>query len=327
MTSTSLQLPVRGMICRPCEDAVCERLLHTRGVIDAQASYRKGTVTVEYDPDIVTQSALEQVLADTGYPVGERSVSGTVVDLLCLALAVLLAWGLPQLMGLIRVPQLTEHASLGYVFLIGLLTSTHCVGMCGGILLSQTTDAGAITGRSKRGAAASAAYNSGRVVSYTLAGAAFGAVGAIIPYTANVRSMVFTITGAFVLLIGLRIGGLLPGLRTLGAALPGACALPRRTKRRYAGRPFVIGLLTGLMPCGALSAMWMYAVSTGSAVQGALAMGVFALGTVPLLFLFGALQSFLPRGWMKYVVKGSAVLVIALGLSMLVKGLRLLIAL
>lgn len=52
-------------------------------------------------------------------------------------------------------------------------------------------------------------------------------------------------------------------------------------------------------------------------------MVVFSLGTVPLLFLFGALQSFLPRGWMKYIVKGSAVLVVTLGLSMLVKGIRL----
>ena len=57
--------------------------------------------------------------------------------------------------------------------------------------------------------------------------------------------------------------------------------------------------------------------------RGALVMLVFSLGTVPLLFLFGALQSFLPRGWMKYIVKGSAVLVVTLGLSMLVKGIRL----
>ena len=73
----------------------------------------------------------------------------------------------------------------------------------------------------------------------------------------------------------------------------------------------------------ALSAMWLYAMSSGSAARGALVMLVFSLGTVPLLFLFGALQSFLPRGWMKYIVKGSAVLVVTLGLSMLVKGIRL----
>lgn len=324
MTSTRLQLPVQGMICRPCEDAVCERLLHLRGVIDVQASYRKGTVIVDYDPDIVTQAALEQALADAGYPVGASSMSGMAIDLLCLVLAVLLAWGLPRLVGLVPAPALAGNASPGYLFLIGLLTGTHCVGMCGGILLAQTTDTGAVTGRSKRGAVASAAYNGGRVVSYTLAGAVFGAVGAVIPYTANVRSMVFTITGALVLLIGLHMSGALPQVAGLGELLPGACALPGTAKRRFAGRPFVIGLLTGLMPCGALSAMWMYAVSTGSAGKGALAMGAFALGTVPLLFLFGALQSFLPRGWMKYAVKGSAVLVTALGLSMLAKGLSLL---
>lgn len=133
--------------------------------------------------------------------------------------------------------------------------------------------------------------------------------------------MVFTVAGALVLLIGLRMAGILPGLRPSETELPGACSLNARTRRRFAGQPLIIGLLTGVMPCGALSAMWLYAMSSGSAVRGALVMLVFSLGTVPLLFLFGALQSFLPRGWMKYIVKGSAVLVVTLGLSMLVKGI------
>ena len=129
--------------------------------------------------------------------------------------------------------------------------------------------------------------------------------------------------GLGVLLIGLRMAGILPGLRGAETELPGACSLNARTRRRFAGQPLIIGLLTGVMPCGALSAMWLYAMSSGSAARGALVMLVFSFGTVPLLFLFGALQSFLPRGWMKYIVKGSAVLVVTLGLSMLVKGIRL----
>lgn len=195
--------------------------------------------------------------------------------------------------------------------------------MCGGILLAQTTDARGVTGRSKRGLIASAAYNGGRVVSYTAVGALCGALGAVITYTPNIKSMVFIVAGALVLLIGLRMAGILPGLRSTETELPGACSLNARTRRRFAGRPLIIGLLTGVMPCGALSAMWLCAMSSGSAARGALVMLVFSLGTVPLLFLFGALQSFLPRGWMKYIVKGSAVLVVTLGLSMLVKGIRL----
>ena len=263
------------------------------------------------------------MLTNAGYPPGTHGMGGVVVDGICLALVGVLYWGLPKLLALVKVPALADNASLGLVFLVGLLTSTHCIGMCGGILLAQTTDARVVTGRSKRGLIASAAYNGGRVVSYTAVGALCGALGAVITYTPNIKSMVFTVAGALVLLIGLRMAGILPGLRSTETELPGACSLNARTRRRFAGRPLIIGLLTGVMPCGALSAMWLCAMSSGSAARGALVMLVFSLGTVPLLFLFGALQSFLPRGWMKYIVKGSAVLVVTLGLSMLVKGIRL----
>lgn len=246
MTTTVLELNVSGMICRACEDAIADALLHTRGVVSAQAHYWRGRVTITYDPNIVTEDTLRQVLTNAGYPPGTHGMGGVVVDGICLALVGVLYWGLPKLLALVKVPALANNASLGLVFLVGLLTSTHCIGMCGGILLAQTTDARGVTGRSKRGLIASAAYNSGRVVSYT----AVGALGAVITYTPNIKSMVFTVAGALVML-------------------------------------------------------------------------VFSLGTVPLLFLFGALQSFLPRGWMKYIVKGSAVLVVTLGLSMLVKSIRL----
>lgn len=323
MTTTVLELNVSGMICRACEDAIADALLHTRGVVSAQAHYWRGRVTITYDPNIVTEDTLRQVLTNAGYPPGTHGMGGVVVDGICLALVGVLYWGLPKLLALVKVPALADNASLGLVFLVGLLTSTHCIGMCGGILLAQTTDARGVTARSKRGLIASAAYNGGRVVSYTAVGALCGALGAVITYTPNIKSMVFTVAGALVLLIGLRMAGILPGLRSTETELPGACSFNARTRRRFAGRPLIIGLLTGVMPCGALSAMWLCAMSSGSAGRGALVMLVFSLGTVPLLFLFGALQSFLPRGWMKYIVKGSAVLVVTLGLSMLVKGIRL----
>ena len=188
------------MICRACEDAIADALLHTRGVISAQAHYWRSRVTITYDPDIVTEGTLRQVLTNAGYPPGAHGMGGVVVDLISLALVGVLYWGLPKLLMLVKVPALAENASLGLVFLVGLLTSTHCIGMCGGILLAQTTDAHGVTGRSKRGLIASAAYNGGRVVSYTAVGAVCGALGAVITYTPNIKSMVFTIAGALVLL-------------------------------------------------------------------------------------------------------------------------------
>lgn len=260
MTTTVLELNVSGMICRACEDAIADALLHTRGVVSAQAHYWRGRVTITYDPNIVTEDTLRQVLTNAGYPPGTHGMGGVVVDGICLALVGVLYWGLPKLLALVKVPALANNASLGLVFLVGLLTSTHCIGMCGGILLAQTTDARGVTGRSKRGLIASAAYNSGRVVSYTavgaLCGALCGALGAVITYTPNIKSMVFTVAGALVLLIGLRMAGILPGLRSTETELPGACSLNARTRRRFAGRPLIIGLLTASCraahsaPCG-----------------------------------------------------------------------------
>ena len=160
-------------------------LLHTRGVVSAQAHYWRGRVTITYDPNIVTEDTLRQELTNAGYPPGTHGMGGVVVDGICLALVGVLYSGLPKLLALVKVPALADNASLGLVFLVGLLTSTHCIGMCGGILLAQTTDARGVTARSKRGLIASAAYNGGRVVSYTAVGALCGALGAVMSGTGS----------------------------------------------------------------------------------------------------------------------------------------------
>ncbi len=327
MTSVKESFKIQGMVCRQCADIVERALLQTRGVIEAKASYWRGSVEVEYDPELAAPKNLKAAVERAGYGLGDSGVSGAVVDLLCAAAVVALVFAISALKAGV-VPKAQAGMTLGYLFVIGLLTSTHCLGMCGGILLSQTTQAlplaEAAERNVRRGVWASLAYNGGRVASYTAVGAAFGAVGAVISYTMQVKSMVFTIAGVLVVLIGLQLWGVAPWLRRLAPDTPAFCTLPEGKKKRFYGRPLAIGLLTGVMPCGALAAMWAYAMGTGSAGKGAAAMLVFALGTVPLMFVFGAANAFIPRRATKYMVKCSAVLVVALGLSMLLGGLKML---
>ena len=66
--------------------------------------------------------------------------------------------------------------------------------------------------------------------------------------------------------------------------LPFINKIKLKTKSRNS---FIIGLLNGLMPCGPLQAMQVYALSTGSFIKGALSMFLFSLGTVPLMLLVG----------------------------------------
>ena len=325
MRTETCEIRVQGMICRQCEDIVSGALLHTRGVVDVKASYWKSRVSVSYDPDIVTPEELDSALAKAGYPAGDGGVGGIVVDIICLFAMVGLFFAFRYLPGMIAIPKPESGAALGFIFVVGLLTSTHCIGMCGGIMLSQTTDSSLsdAAARRRRGLSAALCYNGGRVVTSTAAGAAFGAAGAVITYTMTAKSVVFTLTGALVLLIGLGMWGILPWLRALSPQIPGACQLPKAARRRFVGRPLVVGLFTGIMPCGASYAMWVYSMGTGGALTGALTMLVWSLGTVPLMLLFGSLGSLMPAGWSKWMVKLSAVFVAALGLLMLTRGIQM----
>lgn len=315
MSTQQLELPIRGMMCRSCVQEVETLLLHTPGVLDAKVHYTKGLASLRYDPELTGLEAIEQRLHDGGYETGARTARDYALDGLCLALTLGLTWLL--LLDKASTPALAEGAGFAAIFLAGLLTSPHCVGMCGGLLLSQSA-------QSRSPALAALAYNAGRVLAYTAIGAIFGAVGAVINYTLSMKSMVFTLLGLAVALLGLNMWGLLPGLRALFPGQSSACRLPAGARRRFAGRPLVTGLLTGLMPCGPLYAMWLHAVTGGSAAYGAMSMLAFALGTVPLLLLFGSLGSLLPKKWNKYLLKGSAVIVVAMGLKMLIRGLLLL---
>ena len=314
MKTESCDIRIRGMICRSCTDEVAGMLLGSKGVVNARVSYRKAQATVSYDPSLTSPEELENRIKALGYETGERSRAERLLDTGCAVLTILFVWLLFHWGG--ASPEI-GGASFGALFLVGFSTSPHCLGMCGGILLSACH--GRESRRTQLGAALG--YNGGRMVSYTALGAAFGALGTVLRYTLSIKSMLFTMLGLIVALLGLNMWGLLPALPSLPGEQAAFCRLPERFRRQT---PLLVGLLTGFMPCGALYAAWLCAMSGGSAGKGALLMLAFALGTVPLMLLFASLGALLPRGWTKYLRKLGAVLVTSMGLKMLLSGLLLL---
>ncbi len=314
MKTERCEIRIRGMICRSCTDEVSGMLLRTKGVVKATVSYRKALAEVSFDPALVSPDELERRIKALGYETGERSRAERLLDLGCAAFTVLLVWLLLRWGG--ASPEI-GGGSFGALFLVGLSTSPHCLGMCGGILLS------ACAGREGRKAQLGAAlgYNGGRMISYTALGAVFGALGTVLTYTLRMKSMLFTMLGLIVALLGLNMWGLLPALPSLPGEQNAVCRLPDKLRHQT---PLLVGLLTGLMPCGALYAAWLCAMSSGSAGYGALLMLAFSLGTVPLMLLFASLGALLPRGWTKVLRKLGAVLVTSMGLKMLIGGLLLL---
>lgn len=166
--------------------------------------------------------------------------------------------------------------TLGGAFVFGLLTSLHCVGMCGPIACIACQREGCPRFEN------ALHYQIARLVSYALCGALAGGVGWLV--------------GPRLLAMG-KFAWILPAA-VLGAvilllAFPRLLSQPRFFLRRIA--PGWIGLATPLLPCGPLYLMLGICALTGSAAKGATLALVFGLGTLPLLWMaqhqWGRLQN------------------------------------
>lgn len=200
-------------------------------------------------------------------------------------------------------------AGLVVVFITGVLTSLHCIGMCGGFVVSYATDSGS------KGITPHVCYNGSRLLSYVVLGGLLGLVGSALTFSNQLRSYLSIGAGLFMVVYGLSM--FYPPLRRF-VTLPGMDVHKHARKS-----PVLFGLLNSLMPCGPLQAMLIYAAGTGSVVDGALTMAAFGLGTIPLMFLMGTIVSAASLKWMHKIVRFSGTLVIVLGIIMLNRGFLL----
>lgn len=306
------KIKVYEMTCTSCENRVEEAIKQLEGVMYAKASYSGQYAEVEYNDELCSLSRIKAAIRNSGYSTQSFNDYKFMGILIVVAAVVLL--GL-KTSGFDMEEKLT-NASYAVLFFVGVLTSIHCVGMCGGIMLSQSLST---ESRNKFEAIQPALlYNLGRVVSYTILGGIIGALGSVFSLSIIGKAAMQIFAGVFMIMMGFNMAGF-STFRKFQIKLPQfAC----KTKNK-SGSPFIVGLLNGLMPCGPLQTMQLFALGSGSAVKGALAMFVFSIGTVPLMLTFGALSGLLSKGYTKKILKLSGVLIIALGLIMGNRGLAL----
>lgn len=198
------------------------------------------------------------------------------------------------------------------IFIIGLLGSVHCVGMCGGIVSAFSTMStrrrpfpvpllaagagGGTVGVALSGTALhTLAYNAGRIASYTIAGALAGGIAGS-AYTFS-RIAVFQV-GAYwlanlmLIALGLYLMDAWRGLSRLEAIGRGAWNRIHPLGRKLGSvdspaKMFALGGLWGWLPCGMVYSVLLTATMTGSAASGAGVMLAFGLGTLPMMLTVG----------------------------------------
>jgi len=179
------------------------------------------------------------------------------------------------------------------MFLVGLLGSTHCLGMCGGIVTALTVR---LPGDRPR-RMLQLAYHAGRLATYTAAGtlaAGLGSAALLLDGLLPVQIALYVAAQLMLVALGLYLLGISRYLdvferagRTLWRRLqPAASRLPSPGS---APRAFAYGLLWGLLPCGLVYSVLAIALVSGSLASGALIMLAFGLGTLPALLAAGTL--------------------------------------
>ncbi len=323
---------VKGMTCTSCEKVIENTLFAIPGVKRVRVSYVDGSLAVKHDSR-AGRKDFAAALAAKGYEIEEsgsitsdvedRSFFGIKLPPVAIALGALMlllgAYFIISGLEIADLPQIDSNAGFAALLLLGLVTSVHCVAMCGGFVVSYSSECAA---KGDKSFMPHALYGAGKLISYTTIGALFGLLGSFIAITLEMRALAAIVAGLFLLLFGLNTLNIFPQLRGLMPRLPNLGASITKQKNNS---PFTIGLANGLfIACGPLQAMYVLAAGTGSPMAGAFALFAFGLGTLPAMIGFGMVASKLTAKMHGFVTKFSGALVIFLALLMLNNGFTLL---
>ena len=332
----TIRLHIGGMTCVNCQNKIEKTLNHTAGVISTSVSYNNATADIVYNEEKISLKEIITAIERLDYEVDLRKkVSGpNIANIVCMLVIIVSLYVMLQSMGILNllVPSQLADTKMGYgmLFVIGLITSVHCIAMCGGINLSQCIPQithGEADNTSKLAAFRPAlAYNMGRVLSYTAVGFVLGLVGFLIGGGTKIglsillQGILKIIAGLLMVIMGINMLGLFPWLRKFTIRMPKFLTRKAGNQKEKVTRPFLVGILNGFMPCGPLQSMWIVALAAGNPFAGALSMFLFSLGTVPFMLGLGSIVSALGRRFADRVMTIGAVLVVVLGLAMLSQG-------
>lgn len=277
----NIYVKIDGMHCTHCEDTIRGSLLKISNIKNVEFDSFIACITYTGNLD---KEEIKKSIIDCGYITKDEYISNDLKSLkyniklkeflLIFLIIILFIFFTYKIFGFNVfnvIPNIDSNITYGMLFITGLLTSIHCISMCGAINLLAT-----INNNSKINLKRPIFYNLGRLISYTFIGGIVGFIGSVFKVNNYISGTLIVIASIVMFLIFLNMLGILK--------------LKQLKIFKYKFNPknsFLIGIFNGLMPCGPLQAMQVYALSTGSFIKGTLSMFLFGLGTIPLMLFTG----------------------------------------
>ena len=171
----------------------------------------------------------------------------------------------------------------------------HCIGMCGGIVVAYSTIKIDPKSSKVSQSIAHLLYSFGRVLTYTVLGAMFGALGGVVLFSNNANGGLLIFAGIVMIFAGLSLMGKIKFLTLIEHSFSSSPLYKNAFKSVLNSKSnlsfFVLGMLNGLLPCGFVYFFAITAASTADPFYGALVMFIFGVSTIPAMFGVGFLSS------------------------------------
>jgi len=171
----------------------------------------------------------------------------------------------------------------------------HCIGMCGGIVVAYSTIKIKPESSKVSQSVAHLLYSFGRVFTYSILGALFGALGGVVLFSNNANGILLIVAGVAMILAGLSLMGKIKFLTLIEHSFSSSSFYKNTFKSVLHSKSnvsfFLLGMLNGLLPCGFVYFFAITAASTADPLYGALVMAVFGMSTIPAMFGVGFLAS------------------------------------
>ncbi len=312
------------MHCASCEILIGKELKKISGVNDVQISHKTGIAHISYNNTPPSDTAISEAIKTAGYTVGEAKTLPWISkdkkdyeDFFKAAAIFIVIFIVVKMLGLTDLAVNTDSKNVSVALLVGLVAGVStCMAMIGGLVLALSAR------HSETHPEASKIqkfrphifFNLGRIIGYAFFGGLIGLLGTSIKPSSTTLGIITIIIALVMIFLGLKLIEIFPRLKNKSITLPTSIAkifgLDKNIKEYNHFAATMTGALTFFVPCGFTQAMQIYAVSSGSFLNGALIMGLFALGTAPGLLGVAGLSSFFKgsRARIFFMIAGIAVI-------------------
>lgn len=342
MSENIYKLSIKGMHCRSCELLVEENLKELANVSKVEVNHSTGEAIIHYTGERPSDEVLTASIIKSGYETGvekEKPLfnfdSDNILELIIGVGILFLLFIVLRSLGLTNIDFNPENAGsgLGLPLIVGLVAGVStCMALVGGLVLGLSTKFAEKHPRATRAESfrPHLFFVGGRIAGYALLGGVLGMLGSVFQLSSGMNAGLTMLVGALMLFMGLQLTNLFPRLSSMSFSLPTSVAklfgINKKQSEYSHKHAAVLGALTFFLPCGFTQTMQVLAVSRGSFVEGAVIMGLFALGTAPGLLSLGGLTSSVRGSFKNLFFKTVGVAIIALSFFNLNNGFTLLSA-